>query len=648
MNAGANATFSVVASGTAPLTYQWRKNGVDIPSATTDTLTLNNAQAADAAAYSVVVSNAGGSATSPSATLTVVDPALTVTTLFPANGATGLPVDAPLKITFGVAPTPGTSGLIQIHDAATGAVVDTIDLAAASQMKMIGGTLYNYLPVIVSGNTALITPHVALAYNKTYFVTIDAGVFKTANGVFAGIASDTAWRFTTKPAAPDAGATTLVVASDGAGDFATVQGAIDFVPAGNAARRLIFIRKGVYQELVRINSNKPLITLRGEDRKETVIAYANNANFNPNSRSVVWVDAGDWTIENLTVRNLTPQGGSQAETIRTNAARSQIRNCDLYSFQDTLQLNGSAYVENCYIEGDVDFMWGNASAYFMNCELKNVRSGGFYVQARTPQNQPGFVYVNCRLSGAPGVTGTFLARIDPNVFPDSQVVYINSAMGPQVTPAGWLLNNATSSNTVRFWEYRSTDLNGAPLDVSQRIASSRQISDAEATQWSDSNFVLGGWAPQTLPFIRSQPVSQTASAGQDVIFAVGASGLPAPTYQWFKDGAAISGATGRTLLLPAVQAGAAGNYTVVVSNSAGSATSAPATLTVVAGAGAPMITQQPVAQTAVIGAAATFSVTASGDAPLAYQWLKDGMPIAGATGPTLTRTGSAVVRRRFL
>src|SRR5215813_2346673 len=468
---------------------------------------------------------------------------------------------------------------------------------------MLGGTESKYLPVIVSGKAALITPHVSLKYDKTYFVTIDTGVFRTANGVFAGIAGDAAWRFATKPAAPDAGATTLVVAADGTGDFATVQGAIDFVPASNTARRIIFVRNGDYQELVRINRDKPLITLRGEDRKKTVIAYANNANFNLNSRSVVWIDAGDWTTENLTVRNLTPQGGSQAETVRTSAARSQIRNCDLYSFQDTLQLNGSAYVENCYIEGDVDFMWGTAAAYFLNCELKNVRSASYYVQARTPQNQPGFIYVNCRLSGAPGVTGDFLARIDPTVFPDSQVVYINSAMGPQVAPAGWLLNNATSSNTVRFWEYRSTDLTGAPLDVSQRIASSRQLTDAEAAQWSDRNFVLGGWVPQTIPSIQSPPVSQTVAAGQNVIFAVGASGLPEPAYQWMKDGAAIPGATGPTLLLAAVQESAAGNYTVTVSNSVGSTTSATATLTVVAEAGAPAISQQPQLQTAVIGGA---------------------------------------------
>src|SRR5262249_11407083 len=454
-----------------------------------------------------------------------------------------------------------------------------------------------------------IVPHVALAYNSNYFVTVDTGVFKTSSGVFAGVADNTTWRFSTKPAAPPAGSTTLTVAADGSGDFATVQGAVDFVPAANAARRLIVIRRGLYQELVHIN-NKPFLTLHGEDRTGAVIAYANNSNFNPSARSVVGVDTTDTTIENLTVRNLTPKGGSQAEAIRTNGLRFLLRNCDLYSFQDTLQLNGSAYVDSCYIEGDVDFMWGNASAYFVNCELKMVTSAGYYVQARTPQNQPGFVYVNCRLSGASGVTGGWLARIDPNVFPDSQVVYFNSALVP---PAGWLLNNATSSSTVRFWEYHSADFNGAPLDVSQRIASSRQLSDAEAAQWSDPLFVLGGWTPQTLPIIQTQPINQTASSGQDVLFSVGAFGLPAPTYQWMKDGLAIPGATASSLLLPAVQASAGGNYSVLVANSVGSVTSVSATLTVAPGTGAPMIVTHPIPQTVTILGGAAFSVIATGN-----------------------------------
>src|SRR5215471_17535580 len=635
VSAGTPATFSVAAAGTAPLSYQWRKNGADITGATSATFTLNSVQSVDAGSYAVVVSNAGGSVTSPAATLTVVDPALTISSLFPANAAAGVPIDTPLKITFGVAPTLGTSGLIQIRDATTSAVVDTIDLAAGTQTRTIGGTVYNYLPVIISGNVALIMPHVSLTYNGSYFVTVDPGVFRTTSGVFAGIAGNTAWRFSTKPTAPPSGSTALTVAADGTGDFATVQGAIDFVPAANTARTLIVVRRGLYQELVHIN-NKPLVTLHGEDRTGTVIAYANNSNFNPSARSVVGVDTADVTIENLTVRNLTPKGGSQAEAIRTNGLRFLLRNSDLYSFQDTLQLNGSAYVDSCYIEGDVDFMWGTASAYFVNCEANMVTAAGYYVQSRTLQGQPGFVYVNCRLSGASGVTGGWLARIDPNVFPDSQVIYINSAMGPQVQPAGWLLNNATSSSTVRFWEYHSIDLTGAAIDVSQRIASSRQLSDAEATQWSDPQFVLGGWVPQALPIIQSQPISQTVSAGQDVLLGVGAFGLPAPTYQWMKDGAAIASATGPTLLLPAVQAGSAGSYTVAVSNSVGSVTSSAATLTIATGAGAPSIVTPPAAQTATISSGATFSVTATGTPAPAYQWLKDGAPIAGATSPALS------------
>ncbi|HKX28288.1 MAG TPA: pectinesterase family protein, partial [Blastocatellia bacterium] len=597
-----------------------------------------------------------------------IQSALTVTALFPANGAVGLPIDVPLKITFNAAPSLGASGLIRIRDAATNAVVDTIDLAAASQTRAIAGTVYNYRPVIINGNTALITPHVTLLYNKKYYVTIDAGAFRTATGVFAGIGSSTGWQFNTKPAAPAAGATTLVVASNGTADFATVQGAIDFVPAGNTVRRLISIRRGSYQELIRVNSNKPLITLRGEDRKGTVIAYANNANFNPNSRSVVWVNAADWTIQNLTVRNLTPQGGSQAEAVRTNALRSQIRSCDLYSFQDTLQLNGSAYVENSYIEGDVDFMWGNAAAYFLNCELRNVRSGGYYIQARTPQNQPGFVYVNCRLTGSSGITGAFLARIDPNAFPYSQVVFINSAMGPQVSPAGWLLNNATSSSTIRFWEYRSTDLNGNLLNVSRRIASSRQLTAAQAAQWSNPTFVLGGWVPQAPSLAQSQPVNRTISeaggpaslaavpvtgapslspvkllkqpvgqtvfARNTVAFSVTAQGVPSPSYQWFKDGAPIPGATSPTLVMTAVQPAASGSYTAVAANLVGSVTSKPARLAVFMPGD--LIAQQPQRQVVNIGETARLTVKAREPGPIGYQWRKNGADIPGATDSTLT------------
>ena len=60
---GSNITFSVDATGTPPLGYQWRKNGVNIPGATNSWLTITNVQVSDGGSYSVVVANLAGSAT---------------------------------------------------------------------------------------------------------------------------------------------------------------------------------------------------------------------------------------------------------------------------------------------------------------------------------------------------------------------------------------------------------------------------------------------------------------------------------------------------------------------------------------------------------------------------------------------------------
>ena len=71
---GASATFSVTASGSAPFSYQWRFGSNSLTGATNASLILTNAQAASAGNYSVVVSNAAGSATSSNAVLTVAAP----------------------------------------------------------------------------------------------------------------------------------------------------------------------------------------------------------------------------------------------------------------------------------------------------------------------------------------------------------------------------------------------------------------------------------------------------------------------------------------------------------------------------------------------------------------------------------------------
>lgn len=82
------------------------------------------------------------------------------------------------------------------------------------------------------------------------------------------------------------------------------------------------------------------------------------------------------------------------------------------------------------------------------------------------------------------------------------------------------------------------------------------------------------------PAIVTQPASVTATVGQAVSFRVTASGTAPLTYRWFKDGTAISGATADVFTISSVQLTDAGSYTVVVTNSDGSATSQPSSLTV--------------------------------------------------------------------
>ena len=83
------------------------------------------------------------------------------------------------------------------------------------------------------------------------------------------------------------------------------------------------------------------------------------------------------------------------------------------------------------------------------------------------------------------------------------------------------------------------------------------------------------------PTITTQPASQTITAGQTATFSVTASGTTPMNYQWTKNGAAISGATGASYTTPATTSTDNGaQFAVAVSNSAGSVTSATATLTV--------------------------------------------------------------------
>ena len=292
----------------------------------------------------------------------------------------------------------------------------------------------------------------------------------------------------------------LVVAPDGSGDFTTIQAAVDAVPVDSAERTTILVRRGTYAELVVVPREKKNLTVRGADRRGTIIAATNNAQLNPRRREMFSAEADDFVLENITLHNTPPRGGSQAEAIRVRADRVVLRDCDFKSFQDTLRLDGRVYVRDGSVEGDVDYVWGGGTVYFDRCTFHSVNNG-YLVQSRNGAGALGYIFVDCRFTAAPHVERCMLARIDPVRFPHSQVAFINSAMGPHVAAAGWQLDKAPGADApgpaarIRFGEFQSTDLAGNRLDVSARLPASRQVTADEATQLRNVGSTLGGWRP---------------------------------------------------------------------------------------------------------------------------------------------------------
>jgi len=145
------------------------------------------------------------------------------------------------------------------------------------------------------------------------------------------------------------------------------------------------------------------------------------------------------------------------------------------------------------------------------------------------------------------------------------------------------------------------------------------------------------------PIIGAAPASTSVPVGQSATFTASATGSSPLTYQWQRNGVAIAGATASSYTTPATTLADNGvRIRVVVANGGGSATSAEATLGVSSVIVAPAIVTAPQNQTVSAGQTATFTASASGTGPLAYQWLRNGTALPGATAASYTTAATAV------
>ena len=462
--------------------------------------------------------------------------------LSPAAGAVDVPIDTLLRIRFDSVPLPGADASIRIHRVRDHALVDTIRLGDELDTIGYAGQAFKravrFEPVRVEGKEAVIRLHSArLDYDTDYLVTVDAAAFTAVAGgqAFMGVSEAAGWRFHTR-ARPPAG-NTLSVDDDGPADFRTVQGALNHAMATlpRAEPVTIHVANGRYEELLYLRG-KDKVTLRGESRDGVVIAARNDDGTNPGSgsgqaatspaatggRSVFLVEDADLlTLERFTLVNTARRAnslGSQAEALHFNSERRLVaRDASFLSEQDTIQVKGYAWFYRTLVAGNVDFIWGaNHAALFEESEIRSVGDsahpdgGGYVVQARTVDaSDPGFVFLNSRLTHGPGPAGndvppgsSWLARPGTATAWD-KVVYVNCRIGGHIAPGGWSLPAAlpAGARTGSGWmEAGSMDPDGRPLDLSARRGG-RVLTPEQAAPYASRARVFAhfddgkGWDP---------------------------------------------------------------------------------------------------------------------------------------------------------
>jgi len=242
--------------------------------------------------------------------------------------------------------------------------------------------------------------------------------------------------------------------------------------------------------------------------------------------------------------------------------------------------------------------------------------------------------VTLRADGLGKVSGLQILGLDPALAMVQQPQSQTNHAGDDVVLTG----SAVGTPTVHYqWLFEGTNLPGA-------TASSLALTNVQFSQQgnyslmasnsfgviSSSNAMLTVQAP---PVIHVPPVSLVLGAGQDAIFSVVADGSPPLSFQWWRNGSPLPGATGPSLILTNIQAGDSGDYTLAITNLFGSTLSDPATLSITGTP--PAILSSPTNLTVTRGAPVEWFVPARGTEPLSYQWTKDGAELPGQTQPAL-------------
>jgi uncharacterized repeat protein (TIGR03803 family) len=588
---GAPATFTVAVVGTHPFSYRWRLNGTNltdnsnISGSITASLTISNVTAANAGTYSVVVSNALGSATSSGAALNIIPvtaPGVTLSTLssFTGTGASGEFPYAPLVLAgdgsfYGTTVEGGTSGLGTVFRVTTNGVVTTL----VSFNDNNGALPYAGLVLGRDGNL--------------YGTTSQGG----ANGY------GTVFRMTTS------GLLTSLANFNEFNGYYSVAGLVQGKD-GNFYGTTIYGGALGYGNVFQVTPSGSLTDLH-------TFSYADGG-----YPSSVLVQAADGSFYG-TAENGGPTGWGMVFKITPAGQLTTV-----YAFhgqdggipvpglvQDTDgSFYGTTYDGGTTNSGTVfriaaDGTFTNLYSFTGGGDGSNPY-GGLLLAA------DGNFY-GTTLYGGTYADGTVF-RIDRN----GTLTTLAEFDGYQgANPAAALAQDPDGN---LYGTTESGGVNDAGVVFRIRIDGPLQITSQPANQ----SVYLGGTATFSVATVGSQPVTyRWQKTGTNLV-----------------DGGSLSGSATRLLTITNVDLGNAGVYSLIASNAYGSVTSRLAFLEIMVSP--PSITAQPVSQTVLAGSTVTFTVGAVGDLPFYYQWMKngtnlvDGGDISGSTTSMLTISGA--------
>ncbi len=400
---------------------------------------------------------------------------------------------------------------------ATGSIVLTFDekVKVGTGDVTLGGEV---LTPKAAGN-AVVYNYAGLDYGTEYTFILPEGAIVDRSGNKAPACEI---KFTTmQRVQPEVRLFDAIVAKDGSGDYTSVQAAIDAAPEGRVKPWLIFVKNGNYKEHVDIPKSKPFMHIIGQNRDKTVILddqlCGGETAVHVSVGATVVVNANDCFFENITLENSyghEKQTGPQALALNTIGDRAIFNNVAMLSYQDTWITSSNskyrAYVRNSLIEGAVDFIYNSGDLYVENTTLYiNRKSGGYIVAPSHALDVAwGYVFNNCTITapGNPVETSIWLGRPWHN-YP--KTVFLNTRAEVTIPAAGWY---ETMGGLPVIWaDWNTTDINGNPVDLSQRRdtyyktengekiygKAKNHLTDEEAAEYTVKNVLSGSdaWQP---------------------------------------------------------------------------------------------------------------------------------------------------------